>query len=197
MLLKQDPANRSLLNDNQVLTNELVNVNRELTKLKAEGRVMGDTYKKSEKENLELKKSITAKQNALDKLRKERDELWAIVNTDKYKSIQTIENDSKKSAQQLKTLEDEVQVRRQQLEEQSQQNEELLNKIKEVEYESQMLRERDMAREKLVHTLEGKSRRAEEQLDRDTSLATQSVQDSQRLKTENEQLKQDMSWLAN
>ena len=59
MLIKQDPANRSLLNDNQVLTNELVNVNRELTKLKAEGRVIGDTYKKSEKENLELKKSIT------------------------------------------------------------------------------------------------------------------------------------------
>ena len=41
-----------------------------------------------------------------------------------------------------------------------------------------MLRERDIAREKLVHTLEEKSRRAEEQLDRDTSLATQSVQDS-------------------
>ena len=83
--MKQDPANRSLLNDNQVLTNELVNVNRELTKLKAESRTSGDTLKKSEKENFELKKNLTAKQNALDKLRKEKDELWAIVNTDKYK----------------------------------------------------------------------------------------------------------------
>ena len=91
--MKQDPANRSLLNDNQVLTNELVNVNRELTKLKAESRTNGDTLKKSEKENLELKKNLTAKQNALDKLRKEKDELWAIVNTDKYKSISTIETD--------------------------------------------------------------------------------------------------------
>ena len=59
--MKQDPANRSLLNDNQVLTNELVNVNRELTKLKAESRTNGDTLKKSEKENLELKKNLTAK----------------------------------------------------------------------------------------------------------------------------------------
>lgn len=91
--MKQDPANRSLLNDNQVLTNELVNVNRELTKLKAESRTNGDTLKKSEKENLELKKNLTAKQNALDKLRKEKDELWAIVNTDKYKSFSTIETD--------------------------------------------------------------------------------------------------------
>lgn len=30
---------------------------------------------------------MSAKQTALDKLRKERDELLAIVNTDKYKSI--------------------------------------------------------------------------------------------------------------
>ena len=61
MLLKQDPANRSLLNDNQVLTNELVNTNRELTKVKAEARVNGETYKKSEKENLDLKKNLGAK----------------------------------------------------------------------------------------------------------------------------------------
>ena len=81
------------MNDNQVLTNELVNVNRELTKLKAEQRNNGETLKKSEKENFDLKKSLTAKQNALDKLRKEKDELWAIVNTDKYKSISTIETD--------------------------------------------------------------------------------------------------------
>lgn len=93
MLIKQDPANRSLLNDNQVLTNELVNVNRELTKMKAELRSQTETCKKSEKENLEMKKNVSAKQTSLDKLRKERDELWAIVNTDKYKSIQSIETD--------------------------------------------------------------------------------------------------------
>ena len=61
--------------------------------MKAETRINSETFKKSEKENLELKKNMLAKQNALDKLRKERDELWAIVNTDKYKSIQSIENE--------------------------------------------------------------------------------------------------------
>ena len=51
---------------------------------------------------------MTAKQNALDKLRKEKDELWAIVNTDKYKSISTIETDQKKTNQQVKVLEEKV-----------------------------------------------------------------------------------------
>ena len=80
-----------------MLTNELVNVNRELTKLKAENRLHGESSKKIEKENIELKKSQAAKQNALDKLRKERDELWAIVNTEKYKSIQSLEQDMKRA----------------------------------------------------------------------------------------------------
>ena len=74
--------------------------------MKAETRLSADTCKKTEKENLEMKKSLAAKQTALDKLRKERDELWAIVNTDKYKSIQSIETDSKKTNSQLKTLEE-------------------------------------------------------------------------------------------
>ena len=64
-------------------------------------------------------------------------------------------------------------------------------------YEIQMLRDRDTAREKLVQTLEDRSRKQTEQLDRDISQNSQSVQDCKRLQTENDQLKQDMSWLAN
>ena len=60
-----------------------------------------------------------------------------------------------------------------------------------------MLRDRDTAREKLVQTLEDRSRKQTEQLDRDISQNSQSVQDCKRLQTENDQLKQDMSWLAN
>ena len=66
---------------------------RELTKLKSEGRIASDTLKKTEKENQELKKSVSGKQNSLDKLRKERDELFAIVNTDKYRSVHSMEQD--------------------------------------------------------------------------------------------------------
>ena len=172
MLLKQDPANRSLLSDNQVLTNELVNVNRELTKLKAENRLHGESSKKIEKENIELKKSQAAKQNALDKLRKERDELWAIVNTEKYKSIQSLEQDMKRAVQTSKDAEDELEKIKLQREQVEREKAELEGQIKEVKYENEMLRERDSARERLVQTLEDKSRRQLEQLDKDQSMTS-------------------------
>jgi hypothetical protein len=53
--------------------------------------------KKSEKEKYDAKKSLEGKENALEKLRKERDELWAIVNTDKYKNIRQIEIDKERA----------------------------------------------------------------------------------------------------
>ena len=49
------------MNDNQVLTNELVLTNREVNKLKAETRTINETHKKSERENFELKKQVTGK----------------------------------------------------------------------------------------------------------------------------------------
>jgi len=89
-------------------------------------------------------------QTALDKLRKEKEELWAIVNTDKYKSIHTIETDHKKSSQQVKALEDQLVLLGQKLIEETSVKDDLQGKVKEVEYEVKMLRERDTARERLV-----------------------------------------------
>jgi hypothetical protein len=60
-------------------------------------RVKEDQFKKSEKERLEAKKIIEGKEVAVEKLRKERDELWAVVNTDKYKNLRTIEQDREKA----------------------------------------------------------------------------------------------------
>ena len=60
-------------------------------------RVKEDQHKKSEKERLESKKIIEGKEVAVEKLRKERDELWAVVNTDKYKNLRTIEQDREKA----------------------------------------------------------------------------------------------------
>jgi septal ring factor EnvC (AmiA/AmiB activator) len=68
-------------------------MNREISKLKAELRTISDSYKKSEKSNYEFKKNVESKENAIEKLRKERDELWAVVNTDKYRNIKTIESE--------------------------------------------------------------------------------------------------------
>ena len=59
--------------------------------MKSEMRQRDDHLKKVDKENYEFKKSFEAKENALEKVRKERDELWAIVNTDKYKNIRSLE----------------------------------------------------------------------------------------------------------
>jgi hypothetical protein len=66
-------------------------MNRELTKLKAELRLNSDQLKKSEKERLDFKKSLDSKDLAMEKLRKEKDELWSIVSTDKYKNVRTVE----------------------------------------------------------------------------------------------------------
>jgi chromosome segregation ATPase len=88
-----------------VLTNELVTMNRDLTKLKSELRTMTDQLKKSEKERLEHKRALEAKDLSLEKLRKERDELWAVVNTDKYKNVRTVEQDKERIEKQKGELE--------------------------------------------------------------------------------------------
>ena len=56
MSANQEPISKTLVNDNQVLTTELVIANREVTRLKAEARANNDNHKKSEKENMDLKK---------------------------------------------------------------------------------------------------------------------------------------------
>jgi predicted nucleic acid-binding Zn-ribbon protein len=73
--------------DNQILTYELVTLSREVQKLRAESRLATDQLKKCDKERIELKKALEAKDAALEKVRKDKDELWAIVNTDKYRNI--------------------------------------------------------------------------------------------------------------
>jgi TolA-binding protein len=71
-------------------------MNRELTKLKAELRLNTDQLKKSEKDRLDYKKSLDSKDLAMEKLRKEKDELWSIVSTDKYKNVRTVEQEKEK-----------------------------------------------------------------------------------------------------
>jgi hypothetical protein len=46
---------------------------------------------------------VSCKDTALDKLRKENDELWSVVNTDKYKSIRAIEIEKDKAVDQKKS----------------------------------------------------------------------------------------------
>ena len=71
-------------------------MNRDLTKLKAELRLSAEQLKKSEKERVDFKKSLESKELAMEKLRKEKDELWSIVSTDKYKNVRTVEQEKDK-----------------------------------------------------------------------------------------------------
>lgn len=77
-----------------------------------------------------------------------------------------------------------------------QQNAELLQKISGLQEESKRLRERDIARETLVMTLEQRQRRLEEDGDSNQTAATQATTECVQLRTENQQLKKDLNWLA-
>ena len=59
--------------------------------MKAELRQKEESLKKAERERGELKRLIEAKDAAVEKIRREKEELWGIVNTDKYKNIRGIE----------------------------------------------------------------------------------------------------------
>lgn len=43
------------------------------------------------KEIFELKKLIDTKEHALEKVRKERDDFWTILNSDKYRNFKSVE----------------------------------------------------------------------------------------------------------
>lgn len=90
-------------------------MNRELSKLKAELRTTSDNFKKSEKEKYETKKNLESKDNALEKLRKERDELWAIVNTDKYKNLRQLETEKQQIEKNKVEMEQQINMLKEQI----------------------------------------------------------------------------------
>ena len=61
----------SLSSDNNILTQELISLTRDLNKFKGELRITQDQLKKSEKERLDFKKSLDSKESVIDKLKKE------------------------------------------------------------------------------------------------------------------------------
>ena len=84
---------KQLIHDNQMLTNELIVLNREHTKLKSDFKHKSESFKKTDKAWTELRTKFDQKENALEKLRVERDELFNLVNTDKYKNFKNVEDE--------------------------------------------------------------------------------------------------------
>lgn len=76
-----------------MLTNELIVLNREHTKLKSDLKHKSESLKKTDKAWNDLRTKFDQKESALEKLRVERDELFNLVNTDKYKNFKNVEEE--------------------------------------------------------------------------------------------------------
>ena len=83
---------------------EVVNLHKQLNKLKHENRTLSEILKKCQHERDELRKLMLGKDEALTRLRKENDQLSISLSTDHYKSIHKLEFSSVQYEQQTKEL---------------------------------------------------------------------------------------------
>jgi len=88
----------NLRQEKNILTEELVFLNKELSKLRTENRLFNENLKKSEKEKMELKKNLQTKTDLVDKLKKDVSEMSGVINQDQFKTVRTIEGELRKMA---------------------------------------------------------------------------------------------------
>ena len=86
----------SLRFDNSVLSNELLNLNREFNKIRNENKVLTERNIKLEKEKKELIDKLKSKSDLSDKYKKENEEITRMINNTKYKNIINAETENKK-----------------------------------------------------------------------------------------------------
>ena len=86
----------SLRFDNSVLSNELLNLNREFNKLRNEHKVTSEKNIKLDKEKKDLIEKLKTKTDLCDKYKKENEEITRMINNTKYKNIINAETENKK-----------------------------------------------------------------------------------------------------
>ena len=86
----------SLRFDNSVLSNELLNLNREFNKLRSEFKIINDKNIKYEKDKKDLSDKLKSKTELCDKYKKENEEINRLINNSKYKNIVNAETENKK-----------------------------------------------------------------------------------------------------
>ena len=86
----------SLRFDNSVLSNELLNLNREFNKLRNEHKVLSEKNIKLDKDKKDLIEKLKQKTEQSDKYKKENDEITRMINNTKYKNIISAETENKK-----------------------------------------------------------------------------------------------------
>jgi DNA repair exonuclease SbcCD ATPase subunit len=86
----------SLRFDNSVLSNELLNLNREFNKVRNENKVLSEKNIKLDKDKKDLIEKLKQKTEQSDKYKKENDEITRMINNTKYKNIINAETENKK-----------------------------------------------------------------------------------------------------
>ena len=86
----------SLRFDNSVLSNELLNLNREFNKLRSEQKIINDKNIKLDKDKKDLIDKLKAKNDLCEKYKKENEEINRLINNTKYKNIINAETENKK-----------------------------------------------------------------------------------------------------
>ena len=86
----------SLRFDNSVLSNELLNLNREFNKLRNEYKVISEKNIKLDKEKKDFIEKLKTITEQRDKFKKENEEITLMINNTKYKNIINAETENKK-----------------------------------------------------------------------------------------------------
>ena len=82
--------------DNSVLSNELLNINKEFNKLRNEHKIISEKNIKLDKDKKELIEKLKGKTELCDKFQKENEEITRMINNTKYKNIINAEAENKK-----------------------------------------------------------------------------------------------------
>lgn len=84
-------TDKNIISELDKITKELIQAHSTIMKQKQEIKKGQDILKKQEKELMEIHKKHDSKEIALDKLRRERNNLYAAMNSEKYKDFTTVE----------------------------------------------------------------------------------------------------------
>ena len=102
----------SLRFDNSVLSNELLNLNKEFNKLRSEYKTTAERNSRLEKEKKDAAEKLKAKSDLYEKAKKENEELMILINNSKYKNVVNAETENKKLRSSVENLEKEVRILR-------------------------------------------------------------------------------------
>ena len=94
--------------DTNILSTELLNLNREFNKLKSEYKIINDKNNKFEREKKDILDKLKMKIETCEKYKKENEELIILINSSRYKNMIEMENENKKLKATLEQIDNEI-----------------------------------------------------------------------------------------